>query len=203
MKNLSEKEINSAKYIISSGLSKAAQSLSFFMKETINLKETDFSITNRGDVNIKFESDTDKLFVLYTEIKGELNGICYLVFNQNEVDELCKVALPSEITGNADKLKNMQEPLLLEIDNIISASVITQLANHLKQKMYGDVPHLIVMNSSELKETIVKQLEPNNLIIGFQTEFLSSNSNFHPEFYWILEPSFIDSVRKISLEQAN
>lgn len=202
MEHLSNKEINTAEEIISQGLSKAAQSLSFFMKENITLKETEFTMTNVANVELKNESN-EELYILSTEIKGELKGICYLVFNSVEKDEICKVALPAEIVNNPEKLKSMQEPLLLEIDNIISASVITQLANQLKLKVYGDVPSLNLMNIEQFKKNVEKQMQPDKLIIGFQTEFNSSKVHFHPEFFWILEPEFLMNVKKIVQEQVS
>lgn len=201
MDKLTTQEINSAKEIITLGLKKAAQSLSFFMKEDINLKETEFTLTDEQNFIIDNASLNDELFVLSTEVKGELKGICYLIFNKEEKDEVCKVTLPAEIFNHPDKLKNMQEPLLLEIDNIISASVITQIANNLKLKIYGDVPHLQLMNSASLEQLIIQQMKPNKFIIGFQTEFVSSKSHFHPKFFWILEPDFITSVKKNIVEE--
>ena len=201
MENLNSQEINTAKDIVTQGLQKAAQSLSFFMKETIQLKETDFTLTDEQNFITDHNTFNDELYVLSTEVKGELKGVCYLIFNKEEKDEVCKVALPPEIFNNPDKLKNMQEPLLLEIDNIISASVITQIANNLKLKIYGDVPNLNFMTAKSLKELIIQQMKPNKLIIGFQTEFISSKSHFHPEFFWILEPEFIQSVKKLVLEK--
>lgn len=203
MEKLTNQEISSAKEIIDLGLKKAAQSLSFFMKEDISLKETDFTLTDEQSFILENSSLDDNLFVLSTEIKGELKGICYLIFNKEEKDEVCRVALPAEIFNNPEKLKNMQEPLLLEIDNIISASVITQIANSLKMKMYGDVPKLELLNSNELKNVIISQMKPNKLIIGFQTEFISSKANFSPEFFWIFEPEFIESVKSKLIESAS
>lgn len=203
MENITSQEISFAKEIIGQGLIKAAESLSFFMKETITLKESDFKISDEQEISIRNTNNEEDLFVLSTEMKGELKGICFLVFNKDEKDEICRVALPPEIFNNSDKLKNMQEPLLLEVDNIISASVITQIANKLKQKVYGDVPNLLLMNSNSLRETIVNQMKPDKLIIGFQTEFISSKAHFNPEFFWILEPGFLNSVKTKLLENTN
>lgn len=203
MENLATVEINAAKEIIGIGLSKAAESLSFFMKETITLQQTEFSVSHEKSFSIKDLESHEQLYVLSTEMKGELKGMCYLVFNKEEKDEICKVALPPDIFNNPDKLKNMQEPLLLEIDNIISASVITQISNHLNKKVYGDVPSLALMNANELKNIITKQMQPDKLIIGFQTEFISSKSHFNPEFFWILEPNFLDFVKEKLLNITN
>jgi chemotaxis protein CheC len=203
MKNLTTQEVSTAKDIIDLGLKKAAESLSFFMKEPISLKEVDFNVSNDQTISIKNTSSENNLYILSTEMKGELKGICFLVFNQEEKDEICKVALPPEIYNNPDKLKNMEEPLLLEVDNIISASVITQIANKLKQKVYGDVPKMTMMNAEGLKNAILEQMSPDKFIIGFQTEFISSKSNFNPEFFWVLDPKFFECVKQIVLEQIN
>jgi len=202
MENQVGQEISIAKEIIAQGLAKAAESLSFFMKESITLKETDFDISNDKNVFIRTVSHAENLYVLRTEMKGELKGVCYLVFNKEEKDEICKAALPKDIVDNPEKLKSMEEPLLLEVDNIIAASVVTQISNHLKKKVYGDVPSLLAMSSDVLKSKIIEQMQPDKFIIGFQTEFISSKSHFHPEFFWILEPEFLNCVRELAIEKS-
>lgn len=200
MGNFTTEETKAAKEIISVGLIKAAESLSFFMKEKIALSEADFTISTNENITAKVNS-AEELYVLVTEMKGEMKGVCFLVFNREEKDEICKMALPPEIYNDSSKLYSMQEPLLLEVDNIISASVITQIANQLKKKIYGDVPRLTLMSTEGLRKMILKQMEPDNFIIGFQTEFVSSKSHFHPEFFWILEPDFLKCVRSEILQK--
>lgn len=199
MNNFNSNDIKRAEAIIAAGLTKAAESLSFFMKEKITLHETDFSISD----NFQSVATTNQQvsYVLSTELRGSLKGVCYLVFTEDESNELCRVALPPQIFNDPGKLAGMKEPLLLEIDNILSASVITQLANELQAKVYGDVPSMKTMSSTELTELISKQLIPNKLIMGFQTEFMSSKSHFHPSFYWILEPNFMQSVQNTLMTQ--
>ncbi len=199
MSNFNSNDIKKAEEIIAAGLKKAAESLSFFMKEKIRLQETDFTISDKfnGETSV----DAQAAYVLSTELRGSLKGVCYLVFTEEESNELCRVALPPQIFNDNKKLDGMKEPLLLEIDNILSASVITQLANELQAKVYGDVPVMHKMNSSELSALISKQLLPDKLIMGFQTEFISTKTHFHPSFFWILEPDFMQSVQNSLLTQ--
>ena len=197
MERLNTQEIEVAKELMSAGLQKAAQSLSFFMKEEITLKSTNFT-TDSSHFVIQ---DANEYYVLTTVIKGELGGVCFLVFTPEEKNEICKVALPAEIFNNEQKLKAMQEPLLLEIDNIISASVITQLANKLKTKMYGDVPSLRIENKDNLTDLLGKHFNADKLVLEFQAEFISTKSHFHPIFIWVLEADFINRVRTILTEQ--
>lgn len=187
-------EITRAAEIISAGLEKAAESLSFFMKEKIELEKTNFEI----DTHYSRTKNTNNelLYALSTEIKGTVGGICYLVFSEEESAEICKVALSPKILEDPIKVTQFKEPLLMEVDNILSASVITQFADQLKIQVHGDTPFLHRQTASELNSTIQKQLLPDRLIIGFQTEFISSKSHFNPEFYWILEPNFMETVKK-------
>jgi chemotaxis protein CheY-P-specific phosphatase CheC len=202
MKNLNSTEIAKAEEIIAAGLKKAAESLSFFMQETIQLQETDFNISTEFD-QASTANATDNLFVLSTELKGNLKGVCYLVFTEDESNEICKVALSPDIYSNPQKLANMKEPLLMEVDNILSASVITQLANQLHVKVYGDVPSIKFIKQEEFKQLIVNQMIPDKLVMGFQTEFISSKAHFHPSFLWILEPDFLERVKETILEKTN
>ncbi|MBS1637563.1 MAG: hypothetical protein JST26_16730 [Bacteroidetes bacterium] len=195
MENSTMTESSVSKEIITEGLKKAAESLSFFMKENLQVNETDFNISTVDPG--REGASADKLFyVLSTEIKGELTGICFLLFDDSEAEELCRVALSDDIANNPAKLAHMQEPLLLEVDNIISASVITQFANRLKVKMYGDVPRMDRIGMSDFQQIVQRQLEPDKLILGFKTEFVSSKSHFTPDFFWILSPDFMDCVRR-------
>lgn len=198
MNTFSTAEIARAEEIIAAGLNKAAESLSFFMKENISLRETNFDISTKYN-NQEFESK--QLYVLSTELKGGLKGVCYLVFTEDESNEICKVALPPQIWNDKAKLSSMKEPLLLEVDNILSAAVVTQFANQLKIKVYGDVPFLNIHTEESLNNLINVQLHPDKLIMGFRTEFNSLKSNFHPEFFWILEPDFMENVRQTLITQ--
>lgn len=202
MKNINSTEIQRAEEIIAAGLQKAAESLSFFMKENIQLQETDFNISDEFNESSEIQN-TEDLFVLVTELKGQLKGICYLVFTELESNEICKVALAPEVYNDDSKLSQMKEPLLLEVDNILSASVITQLANQLSIKVHGGVPTLKVIPPAQLKKIIVEQMIPDRLVMGFQTEFMSSKSHFHPSFFWIVERDFLTRVKETQLQKTD
>ena len=82
MEKLSPIEIDVARTIISQGLVKAAESLSFFMKETISLHEFEdenqFSIPHL-EISKKGESNIQ---LLITKVIGELKGVCCLIFSE-------------------------------------------------------------------------------------------------------------------------
>jgi hypothetical protein len=49
MENINPNELNAAKEIVNAGLLKAAESLSFFMKEKITLDDMDFSFNKASN----------------------------------------------------------------------------------------------------------------------------------------------------------
>ena len=151
MEKLSPQEIDVARDIISQGLVKAAESLSFFMNETISLQEFEdenqfsiphLEISKKGQSNIQ---------LLITKVIGDLKGVCCLIFSEEEANQLRSSALPPEILESPEMMAEMSDGILLEVDNIISASVITQFSNILKVKIHGGVPALKKVNSEELE----------------------------------------------------
>jgi len=196
MKESTLPEIETAREIIAQGLQKSAQSLSFFMKEDMQLRETAFHLGRHENAFLNSFKSDDEFYVLSTHLKGDLNGLCFFIFTPEEKEELCRMALPAAMLDKPEG-QQMKEMLLLEVDNIISASVVTELANRLSLKVYGDVPSLTVLRGDALAALINVHTEPDRLMLEFQTEFISSKSHFHPEFIWIVEPGLVERVKQL------
>ena len=198
MESVNHKELNTAKEIVNVGLLKAAESLSFFMKETILLDDMDISFNKSSDPADFTSKNGDNIHLLLTDIIGELNGVCCLIFSEEEADKLRHTALPPEIINNPEIMNEMSDGILLEVDNIISASVITQFSNILKHKIYGGVPAIKKLNKEQLNQFIKGKLEQDMFIINFNTHFVSSSIKFSPQFLWLFDNSFIESIRSYS-----
>lgn len=195
MKIFNEQELQAANSIINAGLKSAAERLSFFMKENIVAKEVavnDLNVGNEENLAAKYDKNA---YLLITEVVGELNGICCLIFDDKEVLQLQQKALPEDILNNPAMLEMMSEAILLEVDNIIAAAVITQFSNLLKRKMHGSVPHLKVLNRTNLTTFISEHLGNQAHIINFKTTFISSVKSFNPMFIWFMNQPFIEDVK--------
>lgn len=203
MENLNNTELFAAKTIINQGLSKAAESLSFFMKEEISFKELSFSI-NKLNNSIDFTSKFgENIHLLITNVIGELKGVCCLIFSEEEADKLRHTALPKEIIENPALMAEMSDAIMLEVDNIISASVITQFSNILNHKIYGGVPELKKLTVQEMNEYASTNFLKEMYIINFKTQFQSSHLNFNPEFVWLFDNTFLDSIKSFALDGNN
>lgn len=196
MDNIMDTELIAARSIVNKGLEKAAESLSFFMKEKIQLDDMDYSFNTSSDPANFTTKKGDNIQLLLTEVIGELKGVCCLIFSEDEANKLRDSALPAEIRNNPEIMAEMSDGILLEVDNIISASVITQFSNILKHKVYGGVPHLKKMSSDAVNNYIKEKLENDMFIVSFNTHFVSPNLDFSPQFIWLFDNSFAESVRK-------
>ena len=198
METFNQKEMQAARNIISAGLVKAAESLSFFMNETITLNEFDQEESlsvNAIEIEKKNQSN---IHLMITKVIGELNGVCCLIFSEEEADQLRNTALPPEVLNSPEMMAEMSDGIMLEVDNIISASVITQFSNLLKVKIYGGVPALRKVDSTELEKYLQEEINNEMYLVSFKTKFKSSHVSFAPEFIWLFDNTFVESIKKFS-----
>lgn len=202
MKDLTPQEVDIAKKIISAGLVKSAESLSFFMNETITLKDFDAD-KNLDNPPLELgKKDENNIHFLITKVIGEMKGVCCLIFSEEEADHLRSAALPPEILNSPEMMAEMSDGIMLEVDNIISASVITQFSNLLKVKIHGGVPSLKKISSKEMEEYIANEVNNELYLISFKTSFESSKAQFNPEFVWLFDNTFIEHIKNYAAQEA-
>ena len=135
---------------------------------------------------------------MITKVIGELKGVCCLIFSEEEADQLRNTALPPEVLNSPEMMAEMSDGIMLEVDNIISASVITQFSNMLKVKIYGGVPELRKVNSTELESYLQEEINNEMYLVSFKTKFKSSHVSFAPEFIWLFDNTFVESIKNYS-----
>lgn len=199
MEVFNKTEMQTAKTIINQGLSSAAETLSFFMKEPIVVDQIGVSNLGIADKRPLTLRCTGKVHLLTTEVVGELEGLCCLIFTDKEAEILQKAALPPEVTNDPVLFETMKDAILLEVDNIIAAAVITQFANLLKRKMHGAVPQLDTIDSGDFEGFIQDRLDDQSHVINFKTNFLAKEKSFSPMFLWFMDNSFIEDIKRVSV----
>ena len=189
-----EQEI--ANKIVNLGLRKAAESMAFFTKEKVEITGINVKQENISKINNVFPCATNELkYVLTTEIKGDLKGICYLIFSEEEVKKILGVSLPKSILENPEKLAVMSDAILLEMDNIIVAAVVTQFSNAFNYKMHGDVPRLCKKDCHEFKALIKAENIGREEFIYFKSALHTKELDVSPDFLWMLDSKFMEGVK--------
>ena len=194
---LNKLELDTTKSIIGIGLTKSADSLSFFIKEKVKILVTDIEICSEDYSYISKKQESKSTYLLTTEIKGEIAGKAYLIFDKQEVEKIVADNLPQSIMDNPLQKAEMTMAFLLEIDNIITASVVTQFSNILDAKMYGDVPQLNILEGNKLQNYLESNNSTNTKTIYVNSKFVAEKMNIEPEFIWPLEDNFFQSVKKV------
>lgn len=177
-------------HVMNSGFTLAADSFSRFIGREVRLASSN-SVLVRHDDDFSYISDEDgELYVLVTRIIGNLYGKSYLIFSKQECDDIFKMA-------GKYTTPQLKEAMLLEIDNIISASVISKLSDALKLNIYGDVPELMRMHSLDLQEFFsddVTNHDPFSVIFTNTTFRFNHNREIHPQFIWKLSAKIFEQI---------
>ena len=201
---LNEKEQKFAVELLQSGLENACRSFSSLAKQKVEFSMGKFSIFKfQNDLNDHIEiTKSGKLVLLTTEVIGEIHGMSYLLFDQAEVAEINNSCLPSGIP--LEEKEKISEAVLKELDNILSAAVITQISNKLNVRIFGDVPHYRETSNSELNELLTEEfnsvkLSNENLFLSIDSKFVFENQHsLRPDFIWRLSERFLNLIKEKS-----
>ncbi|QCK16660.1 hypothetical protein [Mangrovivirga cuniculi] len=173
------------KDIINAGLEKAASAFAMIIKREVKVKKIKVRI-GVGDEKL-FISDkvTNEDQILITPLIGESNGKSFLIF-----DAYTAGLITALCHSGHDKLldKNAVENILLEIDNILSATFITEISNQLEISIFGDVPKITV------KEALEADTEMDAFIF-IESEFdIEKDEMANVSFLWMLEGELLKKV---------
>lgn len=194
---LSNKELDYAKEIVNISLAKAGDALSFFIKQKTIISSNSVSLDKISDSTVFTKIQSNHIISLKTEIKGEFDGNCYLLFTEEDKEKILELTLPNNILSDETKKQEFGNAILLEIDNILTASVVTQFSNILKFKMYGYVPQIKIVQSNEINEYLYSENKDKDSLLNIKTKFMTDIDKLEPEFIWIMnKEKFISSIRE-------
>jgi len=179
--------------LMSRGLEKAADSFSRFINRKMLLAQSNTILIEPNKTSPYVSDEKGNLTLLTTDIIGEVSGRSYLILSDREREEICYAVSP-QLRLRAE----IEEAMLLEIDNIISASVIGQLANELNIEVYGDVPSLQYVKAENVQNALscgTKHESPSGIILCNATFVLSDHHQIHPQFIWKFSTKIFDQIK--------
>ncbi len=193
---LNKDELAFAKKIISIGMKKASDAMTFLTREKVLIKDLkveikDFLMIDKFSTKIA----VDPTIILTTQLIGEFSGNSYLLFSSADVRKFSELCIPKQFQNNSENSKQILDSLLLEIDNIMSASVITQFSNLLKVKLFGSVPDLKSLKTKELVKYISNMSENMLYMLFIECDFSNDNMTLNPQFIWILDAEFLSKIK--------
>lgn len=178
--------IGKVSIVLNAALSHSASVFSKFMS-----RKVDFKISGINE-SVDIPSQYSKLKVAISDLKGDLKGRSYLVFNQTDCESLYRACLSENLRQNVE----MQDAILMELDNILTAAVVTNLSNTLKINCYAYIPALTSIDLTKLFEFIESDHRHDCLLITVKTSFTVDDLAMSPLFIWALELKLIDIITK-------
>lgn len=181
--------------IINHGYRHAANSFSAMTGQKVTIEGCEVELCSNHDyLKDNFDHLKD-LTVLQTDVIGQIQGASYLIFNEEE--KITVSHMTSAAFGPNSKLED--EVILMEIDNIISAAVITELSNSLKLSIYGDVPRIYRLDDIHDFHKYINEGN-NNYYLLTRTKFIFENhSSISPIFIWKMDKMLIEFANATNL----
>jgi len=193
MGQLSAQELQLAKDTAKIALANAARSLGTMLKEDIDLINFELDIANSP--NLRYElKNSERFFVLETEVIGQMQAHTYLIFSQENALQICKSLLPANLLGSEE----MRTAMLLEIDNILAASVVSKFSDILKKDITGHVPKISQLSKKDLEGSLSNFPKQNQIDFSFKVDFVSKKTDVATEFFCF----FTNNLKKTVVEQA-
>ncbi|MEQ9438834.1 MAG: hypothetical protein RIG62_07280 [Cyclobacteriaceae bacterium] len=184
-----------AQQIIEAGYTNAAQSFSGIAQRQVTIKTSTLEIADEQSEHMLAKEGTLRLVT--TEVMGEARGKSYFLLDEGECEAIYQACLPP--SDNDDSRKIMEEAIIKEIDNIISAAVITEFSNRLQVTIFGDVPQLFDGSPAEITERIQADFsDPQNqgFYLFTNTYFVfEDNTQLQPQFFWKLPSDFLQRIK--------
>ncbi len=191
-----------AQEIFLKGYEKACQSFSSLSGEEVSVKNFELFFGEAPDLLQKIIR-TKNPSILITDIIGEAKGKSYLVFSEKDAKTVTDMLIQrmNSLQSNPD----FEEIILKEVDNMVSAAVITEFSNQLDLKIYGDVPKIIFPDEAN-KEWLADEIEHNEdmfAILSSANFGFEHNLKISPYFIWILDKEFYSVLNRKKLSHAN
>ena len=168
--SMTELERDIIREILNIGLARAADSFAVIAQERVLLEVPSIDLLMSNDILAKVREYQSRHVPIQSDIRGDFNGTTLMFFSGPHVQRLSRVCLRMQTTETLE-VNELQESLLLEISNIITGALVTQLANILKANIYGAPPVAPHGDIAESMQSIVPELQLQPLIFSVITQF--------------------------------
>ena len=167
---MTELERDIIREILNIGLARAADSFAVIAQERVLLEVPSIDLLMSNDILSKVREYQSRNVPIQSDIRGDFNGTTLMFFSGQHVQRLSRVCLRMQTTESLE-VNELQESLLLEISNIITGALVTQLANILKANIYGAPPIAPRGDIAESMQNLVPEQQFQPLIFSVITQF--------------------------------
>lgn len=187
-----------ARTILESSIIRSAQCMSEMINTKVHIEDLNIVFHSAMHDSIRDSQETGSV-LLKTEIVGPIGGINYAVFSKEEVKLLCGQVLDGDM--EREQYQVFMIGFLKELENILAAAVISELANQLDEPIFGDVPKIEAIKGNGVTSVInreVAALVPDTVV---SCEFRIPTVKIAPRIIWFFNESLAHGVHKIQAKE--
>jgi chemotaxis protein CheY-P-specific phosphatase CheC len=183
--------------LISVGYGHAAKAFSAFSGHHITISNVKLEFSDDPKALSALVPGNSTFVTLTTDVIGDLKGKSYLIFSDKEVGRVVEACSPDKWKQSG---ADLTAHVLMELDNILSASVITELSNRLNLRIYGDVPHFHRQSGDDffkmmLRDFSSNQRESGDILLITNAFFKFENDReMRPQFIWKFNSLFLKAI---------
>lgn len=170
-----EKDI--LKEIINIGVARAADSFAVIANEKVLLRVPQVEVIEIYQATKLADNLAGYKWVVQSDITGDIVGKTFMFLSadhQMHLIEICLKKSKEEVENAGDE---MIESLFMEISNILTGSMVTQLANLLSLRLYGSPPNRPSHEISQTVKNVVYDFPLNKpLLFTIKTQFINKNT---------------------------
>jgi chemotaxis protein CheC len=191
---VSEVELDITREIINIGLAKVADSLAAIAKETVLVNVPDIRLLDPEDLDKVLPASNPSDVVIQSDVVGDISGQTFLIFTQRQIDNISNVCIgcKEDFLGNYGA---MEKSLLLEISNILTGALVTQLADILHFRLHGLPPQFVPFRDRNTFHELIKNLHTcRPFVFTVKTEFKNTGSIAEMPLLVVFDAETFDKV---------
>ena len=195
MNTLTCQEQRLVQRLMNTGYAHAAQAFSALIHQKVSSEMISFGISTIGILDPTAYPNGSTTLLL-TDILGEVGGRSYLILSEQECWAIQAACLPT--MDDSHQRTDLDKALLEEIDNILSAAVITKLSEALGVHIYGGVPQLFALPPESVKKKIREDFSADkggHLMVSGRFIF-DLHPHLQPQFLWKLSANFLQRLEE-------
>lgn len=183
MKDYKAMQGESAESILKKGFDNAVRSIALMTGLNVSYELLVSRVIEKDYLTLINDKDGD-FTLLRTDLIGEIGGTSFFILDQRERDFFSY----HRKTHN----RQMNEAFIKEMDNIISAGMISRIASHLNCKVFGDVPNLSCTSEEELSNAIRVTIDQfDQCYLSGAKIIITEDPSVIPLFLWVLGDQFV------------
>lgn len=174
---------------VSKGINRSAVSMSSLLNHDVKVVSVNVTENlERVAQSFRDSITEDSVLLLKTELVGPVAGINYVVLTKSDVTTICNNVFGPELAD--ENSPQFVIEFLKEIENVLAASAITEIADTLQLDMYGDVPKIQATSLSRIHEVIFNETQSLYPKVLIGSDFHIPSLKISPKVFWFFGEAF-------------